>query len=219
MAYEFKAIWVAVVFFPIGLLAAGCAPSYDAAAKELVAAKSCCRDLTEFKYEELPQDEPLVFELNQSSPAFNFPSGKSFFKALRLPERSLPYTIKIRSYAQGNSNLDSYIFYPKILLLNDSFALEKKILPDLVLERNARAAMKENFGGPDLLFSGVIRISEPQQRYLIVITTDALLASSSRWFLSLGVLAYSPLTPTEGFREVPHSPVGKVALELETVHN
>jgi len=201
-----------VLFIP--LLTVSCAPSYEAAKNQLVAAKSCCRDFSEFDYETLPQDEPFKFDLDQSSPAYNFSSGKSFFKAFQLPYHELPYSINIRSYSQGTTIEDSYIFYPKILLLKDDYTIETEEIPELALSRDDRAAMKENFGGPPLLLSGEILIRSTEQKYVVILTSDELLSSSSRFLLYLGVLSLSPLTPAEGLIDIPHSPIGRIVLEV-----
>lgn len=200
------------------LLLSGCAKSYEAANKELAAANPCCRNFSEFTYEKLAQDKPLIFDLDQSSPAFLFDSGKSFFKAIRLPDHTLPYKIKIRSYAEGMSIPASHIFYPEILLLKEDFNIENEIIPEFIMERDDLAAIKENTrkrGGLGIRLSGEILITSPEQRYMLIMTSDELLSSSSEWFIYLpSILVYSPLAPTEGPVTIYHSPIGRIVLEV-----
>ncbi|MEJ2470012.1 MAG: MalM family protein [Desulfuromonadales bacterium] len=193
----------------------GCAVPYETAIQKLDSAKSCCRDFSEFTFEQLPFEKPFTFDLDQTSPVYDFASGKSYFKAVKLPEHSVPYVIRFRVYAQGTTPDDSHIFYPKFVLLNDNFSIESEVVPDLAVEKNVPAAMKENFGGSALMFSGEITIRKTEQKYLLVLTTEKLLSSSSKWLLYLGAFAYSPFSPAEGIKDISHSPIGRIVLEVK----
>lgn len=54
-------------------------------------AKVCCESLSEIPFEELSPGDSKSFDLNEESPAFAFDTGKSYFKAFRLPPLTAPY--------------------------------------------------------------------------------------------------------------------------------
>ena len=53
----------------------------EEAIRAVDSAKSCCASMKEFAYEPLPPLESMWFAINVESPAFEFPTGKSYLKA------------------------------------------------------------------------------------------------------------------------------------------
>ncbi|MFO6384190.1 transcriptional regulator, partial [Pseudomonas aeruginosa] len=47
--------------------------------------RRCCEQIAESDFTELDADEPRYEELNRFSPSFDFPMGRSFYAAIRLP--------------------------------------------------------------------------------------------------------------------------------------
>lgn len=90
----------------------------------LSAASPCCRELATVAPGALPSSGKQSYTINQSSPVFDFPGGRSRFVALKLPQTQAPYSVSIRSVATP-SNLPAtgrlYIYSPEVLLLDADF--------------------------------------------------------------------------------------------------
>ncbi len=52
--------------------------------EQLAAAKSCCKHPREFQYRDVPVKGELEFMIGMESPVYDFPTGRSYFDALRL---------------------------------------------------------------------------------------------------------------------------------------
>lgn len=205
-----------VIMFSICITS--CTTTYETANKHYDLAQSCCRDFSEFTYETLSQTEPLAFDIDQTSPAFNFTSGKSYFKALKLPDLPLPYSLSIRSYAQGEMIDKAHIFFPRILLLKEDFSVAREVDPAYVVEKSNAGAIKENKWGLPVRLSGQIRIENTESKYLLVITTDELLLTGIQWtqvMTGLAEIGFYLGFGKEGSFVIPGSPFGRVALGFE----
>ncbi|MGH8751025.1 MAG: hypothetical protein ACREUV_04900, partial [Burkholderiales bacterium] len=69
----------------------------DGVRHQLDGAPACCTSYAQFKFEPLSLVGSESATLGNTSPAYNFDSGKSYFKAYRLPESRRPYSITVRS--------------------------------------------------------------------------------------------------------------------------
>ena len=98
----------------------GCAP-IETQVKKLDEARSCCKSPREFRYLDLAQEPEAEFELTDQSPAFDFPTGKSFFQGLKLPADHQAWRIKVRTDLRGMSSLGGQ-FCPSLTLLDRNFA-------------------------------------------------------------------------------------------------
>ena len=95
-------------------------------------AKSCCASMKQFAYEPLPPLESMWFAINVESPAFEFPTGKSYFKAFELPAYSGSYTITIKSYSgmHGPATAPPHsasVLVPVALLLDTDYAVTRVV--------------------------------------------------------------------------------------------
>ena len=78
--------------------------------RSLDAAKTCCSSPKEFAYEPLPPLESRWFDITSESAAFEFPTGKSYFKAFELPAYRNNLRLDCKAYAdfkrqRGNRHL------------------------------------------------------------------------------------------------------------------
>lgn len=96
----------------------------------LADATPCCRDLATVNYQALPASGKQSYSINERSPVYDFPGGRSRFVALELPQAPTPYGLAIRSVVTP-SNLPGtgrlYIFSPEVLLLDRDF---KPVAPE-----------------------------------------------------------------------------------------
>lgn len=59
----------------------------------------CCSGPREFPFESAALEQRYAFTIDESSPAFAFPTGKSYFKGFALPASPKPMAATIVSYA------------------------------------------------------------------------------------------------------------------------
>lgn len=88
----------------------GCATNADLASK-VQAKASCCKSMSEFKYEGLAfKAPPLSFALNEQSPLFEFETGKSYFKAFSLPRINQPAKLRVWSRPTGSIGFETQTY-------------------------------------------------------------------------------------------------------------
>jgi maltose operon protein len=201
----------------------GCSVPYEKTISQYQTAPICCASVDKFSFETLRSGDSKSFDLNERSPAYQFLTGKSYFKAFLLPQSSYPYVVTVTSYMLGDSIQSAYIFYPQIITLNEVYKLVRSSDPNSVRLQKAgfSETAKETWG---LMYKLVVELpfeeSEKHERYLIVLTTNELLGAKT----SLSTLRVAPIVwpglvgaiPV-GTKEVliPHSPVGRINVSLK----
>lgn len=215
----------------VPLLLTSCAATvtYQKAVASLKGSKSCCASMSEFSYAPLPLKKPVTFRIDGKSKAFVFPSGKSYFKAFRLPHRKIPYRIHVKSFALGDTVDHAHIFYPQVALLDDHFAVVKQSkASDFKIEK---AGLGETAAVSwellTLKLDGSILVDAPDATYMVMYTTSKLLARKNRYM----TLATQPVPiPVSGGMlwgiapvgkrpvDVPNSPFGWISVEIEPGH-
>lgn len=191
--------------------------SYENARDSLRSSGVCCESIAQFKYEQLAGDGDVSFNLDASSDAFNFQTGKSYFKAFRLPEKALPYRIKITSYALGEQIHNAHIFYPQVALLDDRFAIVRQSAPGDFSLRKVKAT-SETWGLPVKL-EGSILVDTPNAKYVLVFTTQTLMRGASPYvtpkivpIIVPGIVGAIPVG--EETVLIRHSPFGQLHIEI-----
>jgi hypothetical protein len=208
---------------PVVLFLAGCATtSYKVEMNKYRAAPVCCRSFSEFSFEELRSGESKSFDLNEESPAFVFDTGKSYFKAFRLPPSSAPYRVTVRSYILGNDLRSAYIFIPQASLLNDRYEVVRNIdFRYLRLEKAGFAETAKETWGIMRKLEGYIDVNaeKREERFLVIYTTEKLLTAkilTSRWvvfpIIFPGIVTAVPVGKEEVL--VPASPVGHLNVSV-----
>ena len=194
--------------------------SYEKATDSLRRSGICCESFAQFRYDQLTEEEGVSFRLDASSDAFDFKTGKSYFKAFRLPKKDLPYSIKITSYALGEHFKKTHIFHPQITLLDDNFAIIlENGLGDLPLTKAGyEETVSETWGLP-IKLEGSILIDNPGAKYILIYTTQRLMSHRSP-YLAMQVMpiilpGFVSAIPT-GEEEIliKHSPFGLLRLEI-----
>ena len=203
---------LAILLFCIG----GCSVTYEQAMNDIEASRPCCKDISQFNYSPLNLGQKNVFRIDKDSPTFIFKSGKSPFKAFRLPEISVPYTILVRSYPDG-PRIDKFtIFHPVIMLLDKNFS-EIESIGDGAFNLHEKTVLGIQ---SSLTLDGKILIDNPSYMYLVVLTSDELLSKSSYYYkVQPEALAISQAltlgSSIEGRLAVKHSPFGKISITIE----
>ena len=157
--------------------------SYRKAVDKFIASTPCCKSMAEFSFDGLPLEEPVTFILDENTSSFIFPSGKSYFKAFQLPRIEIPFQIRINSYALGGIG---HIFYPQIVLLDDSFTVWKQSEPENFMLKPAEfkdsmEAMSEGISWllmVPLMLEGSMLVDTSDAKYLVIYTTRELMGTS-----------------------------------------
>jgi maltose operon protein len=145
--------------------------------ERLRSAPVCCRTFAQFPFEplDLRKGGKVTFRIDHASPAFNFESGKSYFKAFSLPPVKHHYEVTVQSYLPRFANA--------ALTLDANFRIAStQSAPDRLMFR------AEGYRFPLTYLDRGVLIS-PADRYLIILTTDELLrrATVTRETLKLGL--------------------------------
>ena len=164
----------------------GCAPIHDSYYWNVIskyeAEPICCASISEFVFEKVQIGDSKNFDLVEGkSPAYQFETGKSYFKPFLLPQKHYPYKVRISSYQVGDS-YRPYVFFPYILTLDENFRVTRSTDPQTF--RFKTSGMIERIKNPHALkykLEGEICFTEENsaEMYLIVLTTEELIRATT----------------------------------------
>ncbi|WP_447747647.1 MalM family protein [Pseudomonas nicosulfuronedens] len=122
--------------------------------------RRCCDQMGDGDFTELTSDEPRYEELNKFSPSFDFPMGKSYFVAMKLPNSQRVYGLRVRSFANHQ------VVYPSLLFLDEQ-KRPTRLVSDAVYKLNPETWYRYAF------IEGTIPVRANQgERYVLLLTTD-----------------------------------------------
>jgi hypothetical protein len=158
----------------LAVLMAGCASSGrdDALEKALATSPACCAGPREFRFDPATIGQRVVFTLDERSPVHAFPRGRSFFKALALPESPRATFVTVASFPvveKGSLNeWRGRYFAPSIVYLDANFEPSQPFdgPPNFMFNGNGRR------------FSAFRAPVPPDARYLVVFTEARLLGGT-----------------------------------------
>jgi hypothetical protein len=120
----------------------------------------CCGQLTEEDFTPLSADEPRYEELNRFSPSLDFPMGKSYYAALKLPRSQYDFGLRIRSFA------NKQVAYPSLLFL-DQAKQPTRLVSDAVYQLHAETWYRYAF------IEGTVPVrAAAGEHYVLLLTTD-----------------------------------------------
>lgn len=216
-----RAVFLVLVL--IGVVSCATMVSRENAVNNLRNAHSCCEGINQFKYDQLPEAEGISFGLDASSDAFNFPSGKSYFKAFKLPGKAIPYYIIITSWALGDNRNNAHIFYPQVALLDSNFSIVEQSTPgDFVLSKAGVGETLSETGGLTIKFEGSVLIDDTSVKCILVYTTQELMNNASPLVVRQAIPIIMPglVTAIPGPEEtvfIQHSPFGLLHIEIAPI--
>jgi hypothetical protein len=121
---------------------------------------SCCVQLPDSAFTELSVDEPRYRELNKLSPSFDFPMGRSYYSAVKLPSSQHAYGLRVRSFA------NKQVVYPSLLFL-DASKHPTRLVSDAVYQLHAETWYSYAF------IEGTIAVNAlAGERYVLLLTTN-----------------------------------------------
>ncbi|CDF83297.1 MalM family protein [Pseudomonas sp. QL9] len=122
--------------------------------------RRCCEQIGEGDFTELSADEPRYEELNKFSPSFDFPMGKSYYVAMKLPASQQVYGLRVRSFANHQ------VVYPSLLFL-DEHKRPTRLVSDAVYKLNPETWYRYAF------IEGTVPVRANEgERYVLLLTTD-----------------------------------------------
>jgi hypothetical protein len=193
------------------LLTAGCAASIAPAPRPQAA---CCASLVERRVERLAAPDDLPFEMGDDVPSYAFETGQSPFRTFQLPEGG-PHTLVLSSYVVGDPPT-WHVFFPVVWVLDTQLRPVRSVGPEAFQWDSA--TLNETPGWRKKLEAS-FQVGGPGERFLIVYTTDALLARATMvempntsYVVAAGVPVLVPLG-THGVA-VPNARAGKLRLRL-----
>jgi hypothetical protein len=140
----------------------------------LAGVKACCSDPAQFRYQPLPANGSVDFDINKQSPAFEFQSGLSHFQAFALPALTKPYIIEIRSYISGGPDpLRARVLYPVAAVLTDDFIVARAAGLE---QLRAEIPIMEQAATPAYRLAIPFEPGTSREKYLVVFTPSHLLA-------------------------------------------
>ncbi|QMV61257.1 MalM family protein [Pseudomonas berkeleyensis] len=120
----------------------------------------CCGQLRESDFTALSADEPRFEELGRFSPSFEFPMGRSYYAALKLPASRQSYGLRVRSFAKRQ------VVYPSLLFLDEA-KRPTRLVSDAVYQLHPETWYRYAF------IEGTVQVrAERGERYVLLITTD-----------------------------------------------
>jgi maltose operon protein len=206
----------------LAVAVSGCAVPYGRAISQYQEAAVCCGSMDEFAFEALEIGDSKSFDLNGESPAYQFSTGKSYFKAFSLPRAAHPYAVTVTSYMLGDDVDSAYIFYPQVITLDEDYRPVRRSDPrGFKLERAGFFETLKETGGLMYKLKQSIPFAEDNraEKYLVVLTADELLkaqTSLSTWrvvpIIIPGVVGAIPVGTQEVL--IPHSPAGRIRVSV-----
>ncbi|AYC32697.1 transcriptional regulator [Pseudomonas cavernae] len=139
-------------------LLAGSKSTGDGLYQSLLA--QCCGQLAEDAFSELSADEPRYEELNRFSPSFDFPMGRSYYAAVKLPRSQRTYGLRVRSFA------NKQVVYPSLLFLDEA-KRPTRLVSDAVYQLHGETWYRYAF------IEGTVPVKAAEgERYVLLLTTD-----------------------------------------------
>ncbi len=212
----------------------GCAGGY--ATREISSVAACCSLLWEAKYVDYAIGSLAVVEINEASPTFTFPTGKShFFGARILGQLPSNAVLEVVSDYEGVWLPSATLFVPQFAFLDEQFNILSTVEPDLYQVQGK------------LYKSGIVHrsfygacLAPVTSAYVVVFTNMPSLSSKRTQLLNPGGLGASNslnranqsylqtdkrdfalgkvehLTPNSGFAtfDLPRTPVGEIRLTI-----
>lgn len=199
----------------LGLFATSCATvrPLDAAKRELATAAECCASYAQFYFEPLNFSETESITINRESPAFQFDTGKSYFKAFRLPVTDKSYVIIIQSYFIEDTTRSgaSFVFSPAVMFLDAGYSVTRR------LDKGFYAAIDAGGSLSKARLETEIPINprSAAEKFVVIYTTAALLEKAT----ILKVYKYAQYGTIEDDYPLPNAPVGELKVSLTPRRN
>ncbi|QLH65849.1 MalM family protein [Aeromonas veronii] len=184
--------------------------SRASALQQLGSATVCCTSINELQYQPLAAEQKRVVAIDGSSPAFNFPEGKSYYAAFKLPTNSGDLKITVAGL------IDKTLFNPTVLLLDSQFKPTRTIGADIVTYKPARMLDGDRVEGVFTIDRSYVG-NPNNETYMVIYTTQATLSQTTQAMSPSKMMAKSLSVQDYGAKDplIPHSAWGVVKIDVE----
>lgn len=138
-----------------------CAPALQKQHSTLATQPVCCEAIENLDFRSVPIGKAVEFKIDETSPAFEFEEGKSYFVALEIPE----YTSRIVFKSYFNGMFVGQYFQPIALFLDDGFSQVGKVVVPMRFTR-------PGFSDDDHMVGWVSWNPEDSPSYLVLFTQE-----------------------------------------------
>ena len=184
--------------------------SRASALQQLGTATVCCSSINELQYQPLTAEQEKVVAIDGSSPAFNFPEGKSYYAAFKLPTNSGDLKITVAGL------IDKTLFNPTVLLLDSRFKPTRTIGADIITYKPARMLDGDRVEGVFTIDRSYVG-NPNNETYMVIYTTQATLNQTTQAMSPSKMMAKSLSVQDYGAKDplIPHSAWGVVKIDVE----
>lgn len=184
--------------------------SRASALQQLGTATVCCSNISELQYQQLLAEQEKVIAIDGSSPAFNFPEGKSYYAAFKLPTNSGDLKITVAGL------IDKTLFNPTVLLLDSQFKPTRTIGADIITYKPARMLDGDRVEGVFTIDRSYVG-NPNNETYMVIYTTQATLSQTTQAMSPSKMMAKSLSVQDYGAKDplIPHSAWGVVKIDVE----
>ncbi|WP_270794661.1 MalM family protein [Aeromonas sp. QDB11] len=184
--------------------------SRSSALQQLGAATVCCTSISELQYQPLAAEQKRVVAIDGTSPAFNFPEGKSYYAAFKLPTNSGDLKITVAGL------IDKTLFNPTVLLLDSQFKPTRTIGADIITYKPARMLDGDRVEGVFTIDRSYVG-NPNNETYMVIYTTQATLSQTTQAMSPSKMMAKSLSVQDYGAKDplIPHSAWGVVKIDVE----
>ncbi|MFQ1707762.1 MalM family protein [Aeromonas veronii] len=188
----------------------GILDSRTSALQQLGTATVCCSSINELQYQPLAAEQKRVVAIDGSSPAFNFPEGKSYYAAFKLPSNSGDLKITVAGL------IDKTLFNPTVLLLDSQFKPTRTIGANIITYKPARMLDGDRVEGVFTIDRSYVG-NPNNETYMVIYTTQATLSQTTQAMSPSKMMAKSMSVQDYGAKDplIPHSAWGVVTLDVE----
>lgn len=184
--------------------------SRASALQQLGTATVCCSSISELRYQSLAAEQKKVIAIDGSSPVFNFPEGKSYYAAFKLPTNSGDLKITIAGL------IDKTLFNPTVLLLDSQFKPTRTIGADIIAYKPARMLDGDRVEGVFTIDRSYVG-NPNNETYMVIYTAEATLSQTTQAMSPSKMMAKSLSVQDYGAKDplIPHSAWGVVKIDVE----
>ncbi|WP_231499726.1 MalM family protein [Aeromonas jandaei] len=184
--------------------------SRASALQQLGTATVCCSSISELRYQPLAAEQKKLIAIDGSSPAFNFPEGKSYYAAFKLPTNSGDLKITVAGL------IDKTLFNPTVLMLDSQFKPTRTIGSDIITYKPARLLDGDRVEGVFTIDRSYVG-NPNNETYMVIYTTQATLSQTTQAMSPSKMMAKSLSVQDYGAKDplIPHSAWGVVSVDVE----
>ena len=182
----------------------------DEAVAALHAKNVCCKSFQDITYQDISVSNATLVKIDDSAFVFEFPEGKSYFSAYKLPANSGDLKITVEA------EIGATVFFPKVLLMDSKFRKTRVISDNIFVYKSAK------FLDPDRVEATFTidraQIGNPNNElYMVVFSAENELNKHIQITHPANLQAEALKVEKPGVKDpiIPYSPWGLVKITIE----